>query len=386
MASRAAIVVGGGIVGTSTAFGLSRRGWRVCLCDQAGLGAKSTARAAGVVSELTWSEDDRLWVAESRDRYRRPPGGGESLLGQTGSLAWARGAEGGRLRAHAQRLAAVGVRVEEPTRAALVARYPALRLEPDGQALLLPDDAVTDAAAYARALGREVTRAGGEVREECPVALTPVEGDASATGVRLPDGTIRRADAVVVAAGAWTAALLRALGLWAPLRPYRTHLAAVAHPRAADLPRTVFHDVALDWYWVPEAPGRILAGDGTELVEADPDRFREAADAWFLEDLASRLAERTLDGEQAEVGRAYAGILTATADRRPLLGRVPGRADLWIAAGMNGFGVMRGPAVGEAMARRIDEDLESAVPDDCRPERCPWSGPPVFPIRPGYTL
>jgi sarcosine oxidase, subunit beta len=379
-----AIVVGGGIIGASTALGLSGRGWQVSLYDHGRLGAKSTSRAAGVVSELTWSEDDRPWVRESRERYRRPPGGGESLVRESGSLAWARGEEGERLRAHGQRLAAAGVRVEAPSRDALLSRYPALRLEADGSALLLPEDGVTDAAAYARAAGRAIAHAGGEVHEECAVALAPL--DANQIGVRLPDGSVRRADAVVVAAGAWTAAILRGIGLWAPLRPYRTHLSVVAHPRAGDLPRTVFHDVALDWYWVPEAPGRILAGDGTELVEADPETFRQSPDAWFLEDIASHLAARTVDGDQAEIGRAYAGILTATPDRRPFLGRVPGRSDLWIAAGMNGFGVMRGPAIGEAMARRIDEDRETAVPADCRPERCPWAGPPTFPIRPGYTL
>jgi glycine/D-amino acid oxidase-like deaminating enzyme len=65
---------------------------------------------------------------------------------------------------------------------------------------------------------------------------------------------------------------------------------------------------------------------------------------------------------------------------------VPGRDGLWIAAGMNGFGVMRGPAVGAAVARWIAGDDAKAVPADCRSGRVAWSGLPSFPIRPGYTL
>lgn len=386
MAERRAIVVGGGIVGASVALGLSGRGWRVALCDAGRLGARSTSRAAGVVSDLTWSEQDRQWVAESRERYARPPGGGESVVRRTGSLAWAAGEDTGRLRAHAERLARAGVALEEPTAAALEARYPALCLfEGGGRALYLPEDGVTDAATYARAAGQAVARAGGEVLEETPVSLLGT-ADGEAPGVRLPDGAVRRADAVVVAAGAWTRNILAALGVHAPLRPYRTHLGVVTHPRASDLPRTVLHDIALDWYWVPEAPGRLLAGDGTELTESDPDSFREAPDAQFLEDIADRLARRTLGGDQATLGRAYAGILTATPDRRPLLGPVPSRPGVWIAAGMNGFGVMRGPAVGAAVAAALSEGRPQALPADCRPERASWDLPPDFPIRPGYTL
>lgn len=385
MASKLAIVVGGGIVGVSTALGLSEHTWRVALYDQGRLGGQSTARAAGVVSELTWNEQDRAWVVESRVRYGAPPGGGEPLFRRTGSIAWAAGAEAARLRQHAARLSAAGVALSEPSAARLVARYPALRLdEADGCALFLPEDGVTDAAGYAQSAGRAIVRLGGEVHEETPVRLAPA-GEGHPPGVRLPDGSVRGADAVIVAAGAWSAKILRDLEAWAPLRPYRTHLSVVTHPRAGDLPRRILHDIARDWYWVPEGPGRMLAGDGTELVESDPDTFRRAPNAWFLEDIAARLAERTHGGDQAAIGRAYAGILTATPDRRPLLGPVPGRPGLWIAAGMNGFGVMRGPAVGAAMARRVDEDA-AAVPDDCRPDRVPWSGPPDFPIRPGYTL
>lgn len=355
----------------------------MALYDQGRLGARSTARAAGVVSELTWNEQDRLWVAESRERYQHPPGGGESVVRTTGSLAWAAGEAGGRLRAHARRLAAAAVAVEEPSRPALLAQYPALRLEEEGVALLLPADAVTDAAAYARAAGRELRRLGGAVYEEMPVALRP---DGDGVAARLADGAHARADLLLLAAGAWTARILRGIDAWAPLRPYRTHLSAVTHPRADELPRTVFHDIALDWYWVPEGPGRILAGDGTELVEADPDHFREGADAWFLEDIASRLVARTADGDAARIGPAYAGILTATPDRRPVIGPVPGWPSVWVAAGMNGFGVMRGPAIGAAVADWMANGGAGAVPDDCRAERVPWSGPPTFAIRPGYTL
>lgn len=382
LATPAALVIGGGIIGTSVSLGLQERGWHVTLYDRGRVGAESTAGAAGVVSELTWDEQDRLWVAESRERYRRPPGGRTDIFRRTGSLAFACGDDAQRLVAHAERLSRVGVNAMVLSPADLMRRYPGLRLESDGQALLLAEDGVTNASVYAQEAARRLTALGGEVHEDSPVTVVLDEG--SGPAVLLPDGSRRTADAIVAATGAWTARILHSAALWAPVRPYRTHLAAVRHPGTADLPDTVFHDVALDWYWVPEGPGRILAGDGTEHVESDPDTFRRAPDAWFLEQIAQRLARRTTGGAEAEIGRAYAGILTATPDRRPLLGRVPGTDRLWIAAGMNGFGVMRGPAIGHAVARAVAGDA-LALPASCRPDRVPWERP-TFPILPGYTL
>ncbi len=78
---------------------------------------------------------------------------------------------------------------------------------------------------------------------------------------------------LVVAAGAWSKRLLAELGHPLPMAPYRTQAALLLPSPAPTEPFPTAHDLDTDVYLRPEANGRILGGDGTEKVEADPDRF-----------------------------------------------------------------------------------------------------------------
>jgi glycine/D-amino acid oxidase-like deaminating enzyme len=149
------------------------------------------------------------------------------------------------------------------------------------------------------------------------------------------------------------------------------------------------HDIDLDVYVRPEENGRILAGDGTERVEADPDRFSTGGDEQFVTHLAESFGSRFPGWADAELVRAWAGVCVATPDRRPLIGPVPGASGLYTITGFNGFGVMRAGgaaarlaavlAVGDGSEREL-EKIRTVLPGR-------FTGPfAAFPIKPGFTL
>lgn len=375
------IVVGGGIIGASAAWHWTARGVRVHLYDKNEVGRGSTSRAAGVLSEVRWDVQDSKWATISRELYSHPPSGGPSLFRETGSITLAKGSDAHHFDRLAPELTAQGLIYEIWDAADLRRRYPALCIADDARALYMPHDGAITASDFAQAAARNAAENGAQVYESTPVQI--VADSSRLPAVRRPDGTLDEADLVLISAGAWSAALLRQGGILCPLRPYRTQLAVVDHPQAAELPKAVLHDMILGWYWLPTASGRYLMGDGTEHTESDPDSFRREGDPSFVESLAERLALRSQGGEEATIGHAWAGVCGSTPDRRPLLGPIPGLHGVWVGAGMNGFGVMRGPAVGRAVADWAMGG--SSVPERYRADRFAWDGS-TFPIREGYEL
>ena len=172
-------------------------------------------------------------------------------------------------------------------------------------------------------------------------ASGPAAGATTVPGV----GVDRTAfDSVVVAAGVHTPSLLADAGIPVPIKPYRVQALVTSGPSVP-----MVYD-ATDGYYLRPHPDGILAGDGTEPVEADPDGYDRSGDDWFVSDVESRLSSRLVEFEPA-TDRAWAGLCAATPDGHPLLGEL--RDGLYVAAGWQGHGFMRSPALGERLAQQV---------------------------------
>lgn len=246
-------------------------------------------------------------------------------------------------------------------------------------------DAVVTPSALVEVYLKEARPLGVESRFGAPIRALHTASD----GFELEVGSEKlRARELVVAAGAWSKQILASLGKPLPLVPYRTQAATL---RPNPPPPTEFpsgHDIDSDVYFRPEGPGRILAGDGTESVEADPQRFVAQGDERFLAHVAESFAARLPGCASANVVRAWAGVCTATPDRRPLVGAVPGAPGLFVISGFNGFGVMRAGAVARRLADRIAEGPSNRSDDALAhvdPGRFAVPFAPFRP-RPGFTL
>lgn len=374
------IVVGAGAWGAAVAVEARARGLDVTLVERDRPGGGTTSRGVGILRQGQWHPTNVRLVRRSLERMAAldlDPW----RLHRTGSVVVVPEAQVARVRELVAMQEAHGVRVERlaPSEARLLPGMAPAALDDVALALHYPEDGwalprmLAEAHVYHERLdGMRVVR--GAAR------LAPGEGRVE---VRVGDETLR-ADAVVVAAGVWTRDILRGAGLDAPLQAYRTQALRLRHPQAATLP--IVHDLAQDCYLRPHWQGQMLVGDGTTTTPEDPADWRRDADPAFVASALARVQRRFPHLGAAEVAQSWAGIEAATPDRLPLVGPHPERPDVWLCAGGNGHGFMRGLALAESLVAMLAGE---APPVDVRafdPARFAGRMSEPFRIRAGSAI
>ncbi len=382
-------ILGAGIAGCALAHHLARLGMKpIVLYDPATPAAGATGRAAGVVTEQLWNEWDTAVARESKEEY-------SALAARWDPTAYTRNgfARFTRdpvatevLEETVRRLREWGVEVRTIGAPELSDRIPWGRFDDVRGAIWSEGDAVVTPSAIAEIYAEQARNGGVDVRLATPMQALRRESGAWELDT---GGRTIRSELLVVAAGAWSKRILAGLGHALPLAPYRTQAAVLrpSSPRSDPFPSV--HDLDLDVYVRPEANGRILAGDGTELVEVDPDTFRPGGDERFVAHLAESFASRFPGWADAELVRAWAGVCTSTPDRRPMVGPVDPETGLLVVTGFNGFGVMRAGGVAKRLATALaghpeGPDAYSALAPVLPSRFAGYTRP--FAPRPGFTL
>lgn len=377
------IILGAGIVGSALAHHLNRRGESsVLLYDRDQPTAGASGKGAGILCAQCWNRWDIGLVRESLEEYRTiSTEWGLGAFRQNGGLRSVQSARGERkLEERREEIRKEGVEARVLGPGELAELLPTGRFDDVRAALYTPHDAVISPPEITFAYAELASHHGTEVL--WGHGLPTVARSNGKWRVTTLGGSYR-SDRLVLACGAWTKRALRDLEAPLPLSPYRTQ-ACRLRPRDPAALFPSFHDSELDVYTRPAPGGRLIAGDGTEDVETDPERANPAADFAFLEHIAASFRTRLPGWAGAAVEASWAGVCTATPDRYPVVGKVPGDEGLYVATGFNGFGVMRAGAIARRLAEGILQDrwtaLAPALPDRFPDRRL------VFPPRPGFTL
>lgn len=369
-------VVGGGAVGVTAAHDLAVRGADVTLFERDEIASGASGRAAGIVYDAFAEDRDAAVAARALDRFRSLDGDGTISFTPCPYVWFARGGDDRSavaIREQVPRMREHGRDVELLESAAVRERFPALETEAAVGAVA-HDAGYLDPGAYVVAMTDRARDAGVDVRTDCEVAVDGWNGE----GVTLDSGAGgEEFDAALVAAGAHTKRVLAAAGVDIAMKPYRVQ-ALVTEPVDVDVPMTF--DATETYYFRPRQGG-LLVGDGVEKREADPDGWDPEADAAFVETSKRRMRDGL--GIEVGVGRAWAGLCTATPDRDPLVGPVDDSETLFVATGWHGHGFMRSPALGAAVAEWILEG-EGGIVEGFDPRR--FDGDEEFRVVEGMTL
>ena len=229
-------------------------------------------------------------------------------------------------------------------------------------AYLLPAERHVDPRMLSAALVQAIGRRGGRILTGTRVVrVEPGRtsgGDIAGARAATVIGTADQwpAHAVVVAAGAWTPTLLRDARVRIPIIGGKGY-GLDFEPAPVSLRQPLYlHDdrVAASPY-----DGRLRLSGTMELTGLDMSVSRRRVEA------IARVGARYLRGWPAGVrpGRVAAGLRPLTPDGLPVIGAVPRAMGVWVASGHSMLGVTLGPATGEALAAAIT----GTAPDILRP-------------------
>ncbi|MDJ0949843.1 MAG: FAD-dependent oxidoreductase [Alphaproteobacteria bacterium] len=369
-----AVIVGGGIVGCSVAYHLTKRGWNdVLLVEQNQLTSGTTWHAAGLVGQLRASRNLTRLAVYATDLYARleDETGQATGFKQPGGLMLAQTAERmTELKRGASMAASFGVAAEVISPAEVGERYPLARTDDLEGALWLPGDGQTNPTDTTMALAKGARQGGARIAEGVRVLRLLSRGKAIA-GIEAVAGgeTVRiDADAVVLAAGMWSRTLGESVGVPIPLHAAE-HMYIVTEPMhgaTPDLPVLRDFDACI---YAKEDAGKLLIG-GFEPV-AKPwgmgglphdSPFHEIGEDWDqFEVLMEGALNRVPALESVGIRQFLNGPESFTPDTAYYLGEAPGLRGLFVAAGFNSVGIASAAGAGKALA---DWVVEGEAPMD----------------------
>lgn len=359
------IVIGAGIAGLSTAYALLRRGAHVTVVEQEPQSfSHSSGRNAAIFRPLETSPCIPKLAAQSRallDELFQ----GDAWLAPRGLLLVA--AAEASLKALAGIAAVEQLRCEALDADALVHMVPELENGRAQHGLWVSSAGVVDPHAIGTELERASKALGGQLRLRTRALDLRREGD-RIVGVDL-DGGALAADAVVLAAGAWSQEIAERARLPLALTPIRRHLALLENTPAMNPAQPTVWDVELETYFRPES-GAVLASpcDETPWTAGVPPR-----DPAALELLGARLSQLAPALAEARVRTSWACLRTFAADRTLVVGPDPRAQGLCWIGGLGGFGMSTGVALGALAAARLAGDAPIWA-DALLPERLTQKG------------
>lgn len=346
------VVIGGGVMGASTAYHLALQGERdVALLEkQPFFGQGATGKCAGGIRyQFSTAINVRLSQLSLPMLQRF-----EAETGQAIDLQWpgylfllTNETDVARFRHNVAMQHDLGVETEWLTPEGVRGRVPQLEAGDVLAATYHGGDGLADpngvVAGYIRAGQRE----GVRVFTGAPVTAIDASG-ARIRGVETPLGRIA-CDVVVNATGPWADPVSRLAGVPLPVTPVRRQmLTTTPLPELApDFPFVI--DFAQSLYFHREGEGLLTGMSNPD----EPPGFDESVDLdWelvHLEQAINRLPLLERAGRQAH----WAGLYEVTPDAHPIIGAVPAVEGYYVITGFSGHGFMHGPGAGLLLAEII---------------------------------
>jgi len=344
------VVVGGGVMGASTLFHLTRVGVRrPVLLESDRLGAGGTGRSLAIL-RMHYSNEVIARMAHVSHRvissFEKEVGAPSGFV-QTGYCLLVGPGQEDALRRNVALGQSVGVDTEAlAPDAARSVLPPGFDLDGIAAVAYEPESGYADSSAVTFGFVAAAKAAGAVVRLGVRVTgIRVVRGQVA--GVDTSDGPIETGT-VVLAAGAGTPELLASVGRSLPIGFVRHQIVRLHRPLDRLPTHPTIGDVANGLSFRPDRGDVTLVG-----IREDPsgrDGWRQAVDGDVAEEALRATAARMPAMADAGWDGGWAGLFDVTPDWHPVIDRVSGVAGLVCGVGFSGHGFKLSPAVGQALA------------------------------------
>jgi sarcosine oxidase subunit beta len=345
-----AVIIGGGIIGTSTAFHLAKNGQKnIVLCERDLLAQASTGLCVGGIRQQFSHPSNILLSPEGVRLFERfeEEFGVDIQFRQAGYIFLAQDSDTWddvKMSVETQHKYGVPVEVLSPEE--IKSRWNYIEVKDLKGGTFCPEDGYADPYLVAMGFANAARKLGVQIVEKTRVTAISVEKD-RVRGVTTSQGSIST-PLIINAAGAWAGEVARLAGSSIPVLPYRRQVFAT---KAFELfPRPVPMVIDLDslFYFRGEDPNLILGMSDRKEAPS----FNTHVDRSFLERVIEAAVHRAPLMEKAEILRGWGGLYAITPDENPIIGPTEIEG-FFCAVGFSGHGFQHGPAVGRILADLI---------------------------------
>ncbi len=358
-----AVIIGGGVIGTSVAYHLAGLGWQdVLLVEQGQLSCGTTWHAAGLVGQVRATQSITRLVQYSAALYQRleaetglsagyKPCGGVTVARTADRLI--------QLRRTAAAATAYGLDCELIPPREAAARYPVMQVSDLTGALWLPGDGTANPADLTAALARGARQRGARIRERTRVTGISTAGGV-VTGVRTAEGDVE-AEVVVNCAGQWAKQVGAMCGVNVPLHSAEHFYVVTEQIDGVHRDLPVLRDPDGYTYFKEEVGGLVVGGfEPAAKPWLAPDKlpadfeFQLLPEDWdhfsiLMENALLRIPALASTG----IKKFYNGPESFTPDNQFILGEAPGLRNFFVGAGFNSVGIASAGGAGRALAEWI---------------------------------
>ncbi len=356
------VIIGGGIIGASTAYYLAKKGTSNVLLVERDLLAQATTglSVGGIRQQFSHPANIRLSQRSVRvfEDFKQEFGV-DIHFHQAGYLFLAQKKETWDdflSSVDTQRRFEVPVEVLSPEE--IKQRWPYLNVEDLIGGTFGPKDGYADPYLAAMGFANQARRLGVRIEEKREVTGIRVKGG-KVKGIETSGGPIS-APVVVNAAGPWAGEIARMAGLDLPVKPFRRQVFATKPFDAIPRPVPMVIDQDLTFYFRGEEPNILMGMSDPD----EPSSFHTHVDRDFMEKVIEAAVHRAPILEKAEILRGWGGLYTITPDDNPIIGEIPEAKGFFCAIGFSGHGFQQGPAVGQILSELI---LDGGTDFDLKP-------------------
>jgi len=353
-----ALIIGGGVIGASIAWHLTRQGRKPVVFDRGLLGSGNTGRSAGGIRAQFTTETNiklSLYSIAFYERFKEILGA-DAEFHQVGYLFLAVTPEQRKqFEARVAFQRKLGVEVSFLGREEVAKRWPFLVIDDVTGATWSAKDGFAGPYEVTIAFANAAKRGGALFHEQAEVTEIVAERG-RIRGLKTSLGEFS-SDVVVAAAGPAVPALVKPLGIEVPVVPYRRHLFMTeTFPGIPDgIPFII--DSGTGLYFRKETGGIMLG----MVDKSDPPTFNTNVDDGYLEKLVEAALTRVPLLEKANILNGWAGLYDTTPDHHAIVGAVDEVKGLYLAVGFSGHGFMHSPAIGAALTEMILDGAARSV-------------------------
>ncbi len=357
------VIIGGGIVGCSTAYHLAKLGVECVLLERQKLTSGTTFHAAGLVGQLRSNANITQLLGYSVDLYNR-------IEVETGlGTGWKMNG-GLRLACNEDRWTEVkrqattahsfGLEMELLTPREALDLWPLMNIDDLVGAAFMPTDGQANPSDITQALAKGARMAGAQIFEDCRV--NDLEIEKGVIKAVLTDQGRIECEKVVLCAGQWSRNFAARFGVNVPLVSME-HQYMVTEA-IADMPANLptLRDPDRLTYYKEEVGGLVMGGYESNPIPWAVDGIPKGFHYTLLDsnyDHFEQLMELALGRvpalETAGVKTLTNGPESFTPDGNFIIGEAPELRNFYVGAGFNAFGIAAGGGAGMALAEWVDK-------------------------------